>query len=167
METKKGKKISEPVTLDAQSRLAEIMNDSPRVAKFAGTEWEIHALKPGTKWLIAEEAVKVAKKEDMTIRDIFVAVSQNLPSVVRIITLALLNDKIKIDRDYQAVYDTIMWESDEKDWAGLLFEVFSMMDVGFFFQIMQSIQIFREMTLTRKMTKQERVQSSQGQNGGR
>ena len=162
---KKGKKIYEPVTLEAQDRLIELMNDSPRLVKLAGTEWEIHALKPGTKWLITEEAVKIAKKEDMSMKDVFVSVSQNMPSVVRILTLALLNDKERIDRDYQAVYDTLMWESDDKDWANLLFEVFSMLDVGFFFQIMQSTQIFREMTLKRKMMKAEREQLSQGQNG--
>lgn len=165
MAVRKGKNITEQETLESQERLVQIMNDSPRLVKLAGTEWEIHALKPGTKWLIAEEAVKIAKKEDMTMKDIFVSVSQNMPSVVRILTLALLNDKERIDRDYQTVYDTLMWESDDKDWANLLFEVFSMIDVGFFFQIMQSTQIFREMTLKRKMMKAEREQLSQGQNG--
>ena len=162
---KKGKKITEPVSIESQERLMEIMNNSPKLVRLAGTEWEIHALKPGTKWLIAEEAVKIAKKEDMTMKDIFVSVSQNMPSVVRILTLALLNDKERIDRDYQTVYDTLMWESDDKDWANLLFEVFSLIDVGFFFQILQSTQIFREMTLKRKMMKAEREQLSQGQNG--
>lgn len=165
MERKKGKRIDEPVTLESQERLVEIMNDSPRLVKLAGTEWEIYALKPGTKWLIAEEAVKIAKKEDMTMKDVFVSVSKNMPSVVRILTLALLNDKDRIENEYEKVYDTLMWKSDEKDWAKLLFEVFSMLDVGFFFQILQSTQIFREMTLKRKMTNQEREQLSPGQNG--
>ena len=165
MEKTKGKKVTETVSLDAQERLIQIMNDSPRLVKLAGTEWEIRALKPAVKWMIAEEAVKIAKKEDMSMKDVFVSVSQNMPSVVRILTLALLNDKERIDRDYQAVYDTLMWKSDDKDWANLLFEVFSMLDVGFFFQIMQSTQIFREMTLKRKMMKAEREQLSQGQNG--
>lgn len=167
MEKKKRKTIYEPVSLEAQERLVEIMNDSPRLAKLAGTEWEIHALKPGTKWLIAEEAVKIAKKEDMTMKDIFMSVSQNMPSVVRILTLALLNDRERIDRDYQAVYDTLMWESDEKDWANLLMEIFSMLDVGFFFQILQSTQIFREITLKRRTTKAEQELLSQEQPGGK
>lgn len=165
--TKERKTIYEPVSLDAQARLAEIMNDSPRIAKLAGTEWEIHALKPGTKWLIAEEAVKVAKKEDMTVKDIFMSVAQNMPSVVRILTLALLNDRERIEKDYQGVYDTLMWESDEKDWANLLMEIFSMLDVGFFFQILQSTQIFREMTLRRRTTKAEQERLSQGQHGAK
>ena len=167
MEKTRRKTIYEPVTLEAQERLAEIMNDSPRVAKIAGTEWEIRALRPGTKWLIAEEAVKIAKKEDMTLKDIFVSVSQNMPSVVRILTLALLNDRERIEKDYQSVYDTLMWESDEKDWANLLFEIFSMLDVGFFFQILQSTQIFRETTLGRRTTKTEQELLSQGQHGAK
>lgn len=167
MEKKKRKTIYEPVSLEAQERLVEIMNDSPRLAKLAGTEWEIHALKPGTKWLIAEEAVRIAKKEDMTMKDIFMSVSQNMPSVVRILTLALLNDRERIDRDYQAVYDILMWESDEKDWANLLMEIFSMLDVGFFFQILQSTQIFREITLKRRTTKAEQELLSQEQPGGK
>lgn len=165
MEGKKGKKIDEPVSLDAQKRLIEIMNDSPSIVKLAGTEWEIHALRPATKWMIAEEAVTIAKKEDMTTKDIFMSVAQNLPSVVRIITLALLNDKERIERDYQSVYDTLMWESNEKDWGNLLFEIFRMLDVGFFLQILQSTQIFRETTLKRKTTRKEQEQLSQGQNG--
>lgn len=164
---RKGKPAYEPVTLDAQERLVQIMNDSPRLVKLAGTEWEIHALKPGTKWLIAEEAVRIARKEDMSMKEVFESVAANMPSVVRILTLALLNDKERIEKDYQAVYDTLMWESDDKDWAQLLFEVFSLLDVGFFFQILQSTQIFREMTLKRRMTRAEQEQSSQGQNGGK
>lgn len=164
---KRGSKITETVSLDAQERLIQIMNDSPTVTKLAGTDWEIHALKPAVKWMIAEEAVKIAKKEDMTMKDVFVSVSQNMPSVVRILTLAMLNDKERIDREYQQVYDTLMWKSDEKEWAQLLFEVFRLLDVGFFFQILQSTQIFREMTLRRKMTKAEQEQSSQGQSGGK
>lgn len=165
--SKRGSKVTEPASLDAQERLIQIMNDSPTVAKLAGTEWEIRALKPAVKWMIAEEAVKIAKKEDMSMKDVFVSVSQNMPSVVRILTLAMLNDRERIDREYQQVYDTLMWKSDEKDWAQLLFEVFKLLDVGFFFQILQSTQIFRETTLKRKMTRAEQEQSSQGQSGGK
>ena len=45
-----------PISEEAMSRLVQIMNDSPTTLKLAGTEWEIRSLKPGTQWLIAEEA---------------------------------------------------------------------------------------------------------------
>lgn len=163
----KRKNISDPVSLEAQERLAQIMNDSPTLVKLAGTEWRITALKPAVKMMIAEEAVKIAKVEDKSMKDIFIAVSREMPSVVRILTLALLNDRERIDNEYDQVYSTLMWQSDEKDWAQLLFEVFRLLDVGFFFQITQSTQIFREMTLSRKMKKKEQEQLSQGRNGAR
>ena len=39
----------------------EIMNDGARIRKFAGSDWEIRALKPGTQLLIAQEAIAIAK----------------------------------------------------------------------------------------------------------
>ena len=45
-----------PLSDAAMERLAQIMNDSPTIVKLQGTEWEIRALKPGTQWMIAEEA---------------------------------------------------------------------------------------------------------------
>ena len=46
--TNKGKtkaKQEPEVSIEAQERLAEILNDSPRVASLAGTEWEIRTLR--------------------------------------------------------------------------------------------------------------------------
>ena len=45
-----------PLSDEAMARLAKIMNDSPTIIKLQGTEREVKALKPGTQWLIAEEA---------------------------------------------------------------------------------------------------------------
>ena len=49
--------IQQEPSLEAQERLIEIMNDTPRVVSFDGTNWEVKALKPGTQWLIAQEAI--------------------------------------------------------------------------------------------------------------
>lgn len=175
MNTKR-KSVTEPTGLDSQARLAEIMNDSPRTCSFDGTEWEIKALKPGTQWLVAEEAVKMQRKEDASFGDIIKGFSQSIPSVVKVITLCLLNDRNRIfangrdgkfSEEYHQTYDTIMWNSRTEHWLGLLVEMMKMLDIECFFAITSSIQILRQRTLERKTTAEEHELSSQGQNGAR
>ena len=60
----------EKVSLDSQERLAEILNDSPRIVNLRGTEWEIRALRMGTQWLIAKKCIEVAKVENANFGDI-------------------------------------------------------------------------------------------------
>lgn len=159
------KKLQDPVSDEAMERLIDVMNDTPTIVKLANADWEITALKPAVKHLIAKEACEINKVEKATFEDIIKCFAINLPSVVRIITLALLNDKERIETDYQRVYDTILWESQEKEWGTLLYEVLNMIDVGFFFQITELIEMFRQMSLSRKMTMEERKQLSPEQNG--
>ena len=168
-EENKGKPFTEPVSIEAQKQLVKLMNDEPTLLKLKGTEWEIHALKPGTQWLICKEAVDIVKKEKMTMGDVLKAFSSNMEKVVRVITLALLNDKKKIyGEEYKTVYDLLMWSDiDMTDWAKILFEIISMVNVGFFFQITDAIQTIRLMSLERKMTQNEQRQLLQEQNGGR
>ena len=62
--TDKGKtkaKQEQEVSIEAQERLAEILNDSPRVASLAGTEWEIRTLRQKVQWMIAAEVIKINK----------------------------------------------------------------------------------------------------------
>ena len=124
---------STPISDEAMEALARLMNDSPTVKKLHGTEWEIHALKPGAQWLIAEEAQKIVKKEKMSMGDVIKEMAANIPSVARILTIALLNDKEKINgEEYTKVYDTLLWsEYTQRDWAELLFEVMKLIDVDF------------------------------------
>lgn len=136
----------------------QIMNDSPTLVKLAGTEWEIKALKPAVQWMIVEEACNIQKKEDASMRDIFLGIAQNFDSVIRIITWALLNDKRKIENSFDAVYDTLKWESEIKEWAVLLQEILSLIDVSFFFATTNAIQMMREVTAQRKRTIQEQRQ---------
>lgn len=84
---------SSPLSDAAMERLAQIMNDSPTIVKLQGTEWEIRALKPGTQWMIAEEACKIVKGENLSMGDVIKEFAINIPSVARVITLSLLNDK--------------------------------------------------------------------------
>lgn len=154
------------VTDESMERLAIIMNDSPSIKKLHGTEWRITGLKPGVQWLIAEQACKIVKGEKLSMGDVIKEFAINLPAVVNVITLALLNDKDRIFSDYEKrelsegyhqVYDMLMWgEYNMKDWALLLGEILNLISTDFFFESTNVIQTVREMTLTRKMTKAER-----------
>lgn len=151
----------------AIERLAQIMNDSPTIVKLRGTEWRIRALKPGTQWLIAEEACKITKNENLSMGDVVKEFAVNLPAVARVITLALLNDKERIKSDeYQKIYDQLLWGDYElKDWATLLVEILNLIDVDFFFASTNVIQTVRSQTLMRK--KRAAELSLQGQNTAR
>lgn len=156
MEEKKYKSADEPVSDEAMERLAQIMNDSPSLVKLKDTEWEIRSLKPGTMWMIAEEAAKISKVENASFGDVLKEMTINFPSVCRILTLALINDKKRIDTDYQKVYDTILWETEVKDWANLLFEVLNLIGIEPFFQITGLTQTFKQIALERKTKITER-----------
>lgn len=165
------KTIKDPVSDEAMERLVQIMTDSPSLLKLKDTEWEITALKPGIMWLIAKEAAQINKVEKATFSDVLQGLSINMPSVCRILTLALLNNKNHIksgDPEYDKVYDALFWEcEDMKDWATILFEVLNLLSVEFFFAITELTQTFRQMTLERKTKMEERKQSSQEQVTGK
>lgn len=140
---------------DSMARLARIMTDAPSLVKLAGTEWEVRALKPAVQWEIARLACEIKKTESVTYEDILKDLATNVPTVIRIITLALLNDKKRIEEDFDAVYDTLMWEGNVSEFGTLLFEVLQLQDVSFFFQTREVIEMFRQLTLQKKtmMTK--------------
>lgn len=164
---KEGKVVrpESPITDEAMERLSQIMNDTPSLVKLKGTEWEIRGLKPGVQWLISEEACRVVKEEKESMGDVLREFSKNLPAVVNVLTLALLNDKERIfsnygrrvySEEYVQVRDALLWGDYElRDWALLLSEVLRLVDVGFFFESTNVIKTVREMTLGRKMTKAE------------
>lgn len=156
---KKNDELS-PVSLDNQERLAEIMNDSPRIVALSGTEWEIKALRMGTQWLICKKCIEVAKAEGATFGDIIKQFEKNIPAIVEVLVLALLNDKKKIYKDgdegcgysdlYRATYDTLMWECKVEQFGEIFFNVLQMLDVSFFMESHRILQIFRESTMMRK-----------------
>ena len=101
-------------------RLAEILNDSPRLVSLNGTEWEIRSLRVGTQWLICKKCIEVAKVENANFGDIVKQFAINIPAVVEVLTLALLNDKKRIfnngnefagySEEFNTTFDTLMWE---------------------------------------------------------
>lgn len=160
-EAKKNQKPYVEVDLDSQARLAEILNDSPRLVNLAGTEWEVRALRQKVQWMIAEEVVKINKVEQGAgFGDIVKQFAINMPSVVKVITLALLNDKNKIFADgiesngfsdlYQATYDTISWEGKVEEYGTLLLEVLQLLDIGFFMESHRILELFKAGTMARK-----------------
>lgn len=159
-------KAIEKVSLESQERLAEILNDSPRIVSLNGTEWEIRALRMGTQWLIAKKCIEVAKVESANFGDIVKQFAVNIPAVLEVLTLALLNDKGKIfnggnERNgysdlYQSTYDTLMWECNVEEFGTIFLEVLQMIDVSFFMESCRILEIFRESTMARKNQNLER-----------
>lgn len=165
--TKKDKD-NKTVPIEAMERLAQIMNDSPTIIKLGGKEYSITALKPGTQWMIAEEAVKIQKKEDASYSDVISQFAKNVPSVIRVLTLAILNDRERINSDeYRQLYETIQWETDPKEWVSVLVDIMNMLSLDFFFDTTSAIAAMRRMALERKMTREEQRLSLAAQNGGK
>lgn len=140
---------------DAMERLIKVMNDTPTLVKLAEAGWEIRALKPAVQWKIAQLACEVHTVEKASFGDVLQGLSGNIPNMAKVVTYALLNDKKRIEEEFDEVYDTLMWESNPSEWANLLFEILNLQDVNFFFAITQTIEVFRQTTLQRKMTMKE------------
>ena len=161
--TKKTDLESREVSLDAQELLVEILNDSPHLVSLNGTEWEVRSLRFGTQYLIAEEVVKINKMaEGATYGDVVKQFSADIPAVIKVITLCLLNDKKRIFKDgdehkgfsdeYNSLYDTLKWEGNIQDFGNLLLECLQMLDVSAFFRALDIVQIFRAGVTAKKTT---------------
>lgn len=146
------KKVYKEASDEAMEKLARVMTDSPSIVKLADAGWEVRALRPAVQWEISKVACEIHNVENATYGDVLKGFASNLPAVCRVITLALLNDKKRIEEEYDTVYDMLMWESNPAEWANLLLEILNLQDIGFFLQITQVTEIFRQMTLQRKRT---------------
>jgi hypothetical protein len=140
---------------ESMEKLVRVMTDAPTLVKLANAGWEVRALKPAVQWEIAKIACEIHKAENASYGDVIKGFATSLPDVVRVITLALLNDKKRIEEEYDLVYDTLMWESNPSEWANVLLEILNLQDIGFFLQITQVTEIFRQSTLQRKKTMDE------------
>lgn len=164
---KKGTDLeSREVSLDAQELLVEILNDSPHLVSLNGTDWEVRTLRFGTQYLIAQEVVRVNKIEQGAgYGDVVKQFAMDIPSMVKIITLCLLNDKRRIYKDgietmgfsdeFKSVYESIMWEGNIQDYGHLLLECLQMLDISAFFQALDIVQIFRAGVTAKKTTKMD------------
>lgn len=148
------------VSLDDQLRLAEILNDSPRIVSLEGTMWEIRALRLGTQYLIAQKVLEITKAEEGSFGDILNHFAKSIPAVIEVLTLCLLNDrnKIFVDGDpmkgyselYKATYNTLEWDCDVSQFGGILIETLQLLDVSFFFESLDTLEVFRQMTTAKK-----------------
>ncbi len=153
------------VSLESQERLAEILADSPRLVSLNGTEWEIRALRMGTQYLIAQEVIKINKTESATFGDIIKQFAVNIPSVLKILTFALLNDKNKIFKNgnenegfselYEATYNTLAWECEVSEFGNILLETLQLLDISFFTQATHIVEMFKTATTARRTTTKE------------
>jgi hypothetical protein len=67
--------------------------------------------------------------------------------------LAILNNKNDIFGErYNELYEEIFWETDSKDWIKVLVTILGMLEFDRFFLLTESVQTFREMTMTKKIT---------------
>lgn len=148
------------LSLESQKRLAEILNDSPHLVSLNGTEWEMRALRFGTQWLIAQKCVEVAEADSKTFGDVIKQFSVNIPAILDVLTLCLLNDKEKIFKGgkeqngysdlYYATRDTLEWECNVTEFADILLECLQLLSVDFFYKSLDMLQIFRESVLGMK-----------------
>lgn len=158
-------RVASEVSLEAQERLAEILNDSPRLVSLNGTEWEIRALRMGTQYLIAQEVIKINKVENANFGDIVKQFAVNIPSVLKILTFALLNDKTKIFKDgnenegfselYEATYNTLAWECEVSEFGNILLETLQLLDTSFFLEATHIVEMFKTATTARRTTTKE------------
>lgn len=164
-EIEKAKEVAE-VNLEAQERLVEILTDSPRIVSLNGSEWAIKALRMGTQYLIAKKVIEIKRAEDNTFGDIIQQFAVNIPAVIEVITLALLNDKNKIFKNgvdggeyselYETTYQTLMWECKVEDFGNLLLEILQLIDTNFFMESCRILEMFKMSTTARtKMTEQK------------
>lgn len=166
-EAEEAKKKNAPVevSLEAQERLAEILSDSPRLISLNGTEWEVRALRMGTQYLIAQEVIKINKVENANFGDIVKQFAVNTPSVLKVLTLALLNDKDKIFANgdesagyselYEATYNTLAWECEVSEFGNILLETLQLLDTSFFMESCRIVEMFRVATTARRTTTKE------------
>lgn len=164
-EIEKAKQVPE-VNLEAQERLVEILTDSPRIVSLNGSEWAIKALRMGTQYLIAKKVIEIKRAEDNTFGDIIQQFAVNIPAVIEVITLALLNDKNKIFKDgvdggeyselYETTYQTLMWECKVEDFGNLLLEILQLIDTNFFMESCRILEMFKMSTTARTKIKEQK-----------
>lgn len=164
-EIEKAKQVPE-VNLEAQERLVEILTDSPRIVSLNGSEWAIKALRMGTQYLIAKKVIEIKRAEDNTFGDIIQQFAVNIPAVIEVITLALLNDKNKIFKNgvdggeyselYETTYQTLMWECKVEDFGNLLLEILQLIDTNFFMESCRILEMFKMSTTARTKIKEQK-----------
>lgn len=148
--------------LDAQTLLAEVLNDTPTKIVIAGKTYHITALKLGVQNLIAEESCKIQQAQEGNLYDLYQQFAKSVPAVIRCLAYAVLNDKDRIFKDYrtreysdefQTLYEQLEWESDKTKFIEVLVDVMNKINIDFFLQAASMLTMMRDSALkTRKKT---------------
>ena len=148
--------------LDAQTLLAEVLNDTPTKIVIAGKTYHITALKLGVQNLIAEESCKIQQAQEGNLYDLYQQFAKSVPAVIRCLCYAVLNDKDRIFKDYrtreysdefQTLYEQLEWESDKSKFIEVLVDVMNKINIDFFLQAASMLTMMRDSALkTRKKT---------------
>lgn len=148
--------------LDAQTLLAEVLNDTPTKIVIAGHTYHINALKLGVQNLIAEESCKIQQAQEGNLYDLYQQFAKSVPAVIRCLCYAVLNDKNKIFKDYRTreysdeyhtLYEQLEWESDKSKFIEVLVDVMNKINIDFFLQAASMLTMMRDSALkTRKKT---------------
>lgn len=150
-------KKKEMTEIEAQTLLAEVLNNTPIPIEIAGKTYQIAALKLGTQNLIAEESCKIQKAQEGNLFDLYKQFAMSMPAVQRCLCYAVLNDKNKIFKnyaqreysdEYQALYEDLEWCSDKSKWIEILVRVMDRLDLSFFYQCAGTLTVIRESALT-------------------
>lgn len=150
--------------LEAQELLARVLNDTPTPIDIGGETYYITALKIGTQNLIAEESCRIQKAQEGNMLDMFKQFAVCVPSVIKCLCYAILNDKDKIFKDYRkreysddfiALQERLEWESDSRQWMEVLVNVIQRIDLDFFIKCAGSVMTIKDLALkTRKKANQ-------------
>lgn len=161
---KKAKEVNE-VTIDDQIRLAEILNDTPRLVALNGTVWEVRALRMGTQYLIAEKLLEITKAEEGSFGDVLKHFFKSIPAVVEVVALCVLNDRHKIYKNgreqdgfsdlYYSTIETLTWDCDPTKFMEILIDIFELFDISFFFESLNTLDMFRQMTTMKKRMRRD------------
>lgn len=148
--------------LDAQTLLAEVLNDTPTKIVIAGKTYHITALKLGVQNLIAEESCKIQQAQEGNLYDLYQQFAKSVPAVIRCLCYAVLNDKDRIFKDYRTreysdefhtLYEQLEWESDKTKFIEVLVDVMNKINIDFFLQAASMLTMMRDSALkTRKKT---------------
>ena len=103
------------------------------------------------------------KDEAKTFGDIMRQFSVNIPAILDVLTLCLLNDKAKIfeggnpnkgySKLYHATRNTLEWDCDVSEFGNILLECLQLMNVDFFLQSRDILEIFKKSVLEKKRTR--------------
>ena len=75
-----------------------------------------------------------------------------------------MNDKDRIENEYDRLYEILMHETDDRHWGNLFLEVLRLLETDAFFLNISLVEMFLKMTSERKMTKAEAEQLQPEQN---